>query len=417
MKKQFWLYLEPYSFLFCNREEVVIYNTLNSAYIRLACDENHPVTHRLVNELNNPDNGYCTKINEEDLQSREVSLWTNKIVETFSGNIVPIGISKPFIMKPICRIYDNKNRIEKGDEFFSFGHNILTNLNEVSLYLPTTGTNFCEQVPPYYKQFLYDYPFADNGMKLEDYITLLKKLSAAQVGKVNLLNSSYYTNRDEIMPYLSECCFKKSLYVHPTISFREMEQLYVDDHTDFVIHLSACNNDACIQKCCAELKDMPVDWHYIVVSPEDLNRIEKIQQQMNITLHITPYFNGLNLRFFRDYIFNELEDIISDPIDKLCIFRRQTLNENFFGKFTIYPTGDVYANVNCERVGNILHHTLGELVYKEMVNSTAWFMTRDEGTCKNCVNKSLCPSVSNYELNTGIMNMCYANKEIYGPNE
>lgn len=116
-------------------------------------------------------------------------------------------------------------------------------------------------------------------------------------------------------------------------------------------------------------------------------------------------------------MFNRLEDIISDPIDKLCIFRRQTLNENFFGKFVIYPSGDVYANVNCARVGNVLHHTLGELVYKEMVTPTAWFMTRDRDACQNCVNKSLCPSVSNYELVTGIMNMCYANKEMHEPSE
>lgn len=416
MNKQFWLYLEPYSFLFSNGEEFVIYNTLNSAYIRCACGKDHPITRRLVDELDNPDNGYCTTLDEKELQNSEVSQWAREIVESFSGNVVPSGIRKPFIMKPICRIYDSKSRMEKDDEF-SFGRNILANLNEVSLYLPATGTDFPEEALPYYKQFLYGHPFAGNGMKSEDYMALLAKLSAARVGKVNLLNANYYADRDKITPCLAECSFKKCFYVRPSTSIHEMERLCVDDRTDFVIYLSARDDDAFIQKRCAELKDMPVDWHYIVASPEDLDRTEQIQEQLAVTLHITPYFNGHNLRFFRDYIFNRLEDIISDPIDKLCIFRRQTLNENFFGKFVIYPSGDVYANVNCARVGNVLHHTLGELVYKEMVTPTAWFMTRDRDACQNCVNKSLCPSVSNYELVTGIMNMCYANKEMHEPSE
>lgn len=411
MNKQFWLYIEPYSFLFSNGEEAVIYNTLNSAYIRFACDKNHPIAHRLIDELDNPDNGYCTTLDEKELQDSEISQWTREIVETFSGNVVAAGIRKPFIMKPICRIYDSKSRMEKDDEF-SFGRNILANLNEVSLYLPAKRTDFSEEVLPYYKQFLHDHPFADNTMRPEDYMALLAKLSAAKVGKVNLLNVNFYANRDKITSFLAECSFKKNFYVRPSTSIHEMERLCVDNRTNFVIHLSACYDDSFIQKRCAELKDMPVDWHYIVVNPEDLERVEQIQQQHAVTFNITPYFNGHNLHFFRDYILNELEDIISDPIDKLCIFRRQTLNENFFGKFVIYPNGDVYANVNSARVGNILHHTVGELVYKEMVNPTAWFMTRDRGACRNCVNKSLCPSISNYELVTGIMNMCYVNREM-----
>lgn len=120
-----------------------------------------------------------------------------------------------------------------------------------------------------------------------------------------------------------------------------------------------------------------------------------------------PYFNGNNIAFFKDFVFNGLEDIIGEPISKKTIFRRQTLNENFFGKLIVLPSGDVYANVNCPPVGNILFDSVAKLVYEEMTNSTAWFMLRNAGECNDCINRHLCPSISNYELVTGIMNMCY----------
>lgn len=51
---------------------------------------------------------------------------------------------------------------------------------------------------------------------------------------------------------------------------------------------------------------------------------------------------------------------------------------------------------------------ISELVFKEMKNGKAWFLTRDKvSPCKDCLFRYLCPSPSNYELVIGKPNLCH----------
>lgn len=63
-------------------------------------------------------------------------------------------------------------------------------------------------------------------------------------------------------------------------------------------------------------------------------------------------------------------------------------------------------------VGNAFDDILSinKLVYKEMRHGKAWFKVRDEIPCKNCCNKSLCPSPSSYEIVTNRVNLCNIKK-------
>ena len=106
---------------------------------------------------------------------------------------------------------------------------------------------------------------------------------------------------------------------------------------------------------------------------------------------------------------NRLAREIHDTLG--LIFRKQILNDNLFGKLTIFPTGEVYSNVNFPTIGNIQDQKLSEIVYSEIENYfKPWFFTRDYVSCKNCVNKYLCPSISNYEIVANEYNMCYLNQ-------
>ena len=114
---------------------------------------------------------------------------------------------------------------------------------------------------------------------------------------------------------------------------------------------------------------------------------------------------------FKEYIYNDFKDIIEQKNTKQHIFRKQILNDNLFGKLTIFPTGEVYSNVNFPTIGNIQDQKLSEIVYSEIENYfKPWFFTRDYVSCKNCVNKYLCPSISNYEIVANEYNMCYLNQ-------
>lgn len=93
-------------------------------------------------------------------------------------------------------------------------------------------------------------------------------------------------------------------------------------------------------------------------------------------VQIKPFYTAENKDFFREYVYLEMQDILAAPIDRKTIFRHRTLNDNFFGKLTIYPSGEVYANVNCSVLGNIQDSSLKELLYKEITEGNAWLRIR-----------------------------------------
>ena len=151
------------------------------------------------------------------------------------------------------------------------------------------------------------------------------------------------------------------------------------------------------------MKDFSILWNAIVTSETELLAMQQLEGAVNIV----PYYNGNNEDFFKEYVYNDLESILEYPIDKQTIFRRQTINENFFGKLFILPDGEVHANMNCASLGNIKELSLSEIVYKEMTQSSAWFKLRDKGKCRNCINKYLCPSISDYELTLQKYDLCH----------
>lgn len=88
----------------------------------------------------------------------------------------------------------------------------------------------------------------------------------------------------------------------------------------------------------------------------DLEQLDRLILPENILIQIRPFYNGSNYNFFHDFVFFDLQDILVEPIDRKTIFRHKVLNDNFFGKLTIFPSGEVFANVNCSTIGNIQNH-------------------------------------------------------------
>lgn len=89
------------------------------------------------------------------------------------------------------------------------------------------------------------------------------------------------------------------------------------------------------------------------------------------------------------------------------IFRNKKLNANDFGTFIIFPDGSVKANINTKILGNINEISILELIYRELLENTAWRVVRNNMMCNNCLYQFLCPPPSNYEKVIGIPNLCH----------
>lgn len=88
-------------------------------------------------------------------------------------------------------------------------------------------------------------------------------------------------------------------------------------------------------------------------------------------------------------------------------FAKKSFNIYDFGKITVMPNGDIYANVNYPLLGNICTHTIYDIILKELEEGKSWLRIRDQIPCNTCIYQWLCPSPSNYEILLGRPNLCH----------
>ena len=139
-----------------------------------------------------------------------------------------------------------------------------------------------------------------------------------------------------------------------------------------------------------------------LIIPKQILIIEKYQ--------IIPVYTGNNLRFFEENVFLTKEDILSTMMTIQDFFSRQVVNLNDFGKINILPNGDVYANLNQPKLGNIYDNTIYELIEKEINTGQSWFNIRNYKPCCDCVYQWFCPSPSDNEIILKRNNLCLIQK-------
>lgn len=406
MKERFfWIYLDPYTFIFSGDYIRVVYNTLNSNYLEYADSE----IINILDALLIPENGYCVPISISLLKKNNVRDFIKDLRKSFSGDIILDRDiekdNKPFIFMPLLRMYNNVQKMKERKAYL--GENILRNICEFTCYLPGECSKKCVNCKNYYKQMVHctnhDYKIS---LTINDYIDLCQMLDTCGVGVVNFIVNS--SNINELREILNETRFlklKKVVYIafdnvnDEIMSVASLcDRLYVN--IDYQI------DDSLIIDIIRKYQDLCITWVCIIENEAQISKVENISTYCNIEMQ--PFYNGNNSDFFKKYIYTELEDIISSPIDKKTIFRRHVLNENFFGKLYLFPSGDVFANLNSKSIGNLKKCSLMEIVFNEFDESTSWLLTREANcVCAKCINKYLCPSISNYEMYMNKFDLCY----------
>lgn len=403
--KKFWIYLEPHTFIFQGDEQVVIYNSINGAYHQYFYSE-YPLLEYIVNEIDKSSNGYGVSLDESEMSLVQTII--EDLRETVSGDCILLKKQSilPFIFKPTCRIMEERMNFSKHREEMSsesFWGEMLANLNEVTIHLGGNDEDDHLNNYPYYRQFIHsiDHNIKD-ALSERDYIGIIQYLCNLSIGKLNIvLNRNAFHQLTGILAYLYECEFKICFY----LNFRDLNSSLIEMLSDFtlIVYIHKEDKSDCVIDYMERYPNIDVVWNAIVSSEEDLMNIESLGNQVAIT----PYYNGDNELFFKDFVYNDIDSILKYPVDRQTIFRRKTLNENFFGKLFILPNGDTYSNMNAPVIGNIKTMSLSEIVFIEMKSSTAWFKLREEKACANCCNRYLCPSISDYEWVIGKPNLCH----------
>ena len=407
-----WFYLESYTFLFYSKNQYVIYNTLNSTYID--CSLYGKTINTVLSILHNTNKTYCVGIYEYQLRDSKFTEFIKKIRNTFSGDIIKnIRGIPPFISKPILRILHHPNN-PKTKEYNLLGENALFHLHEVTFYLENQGFDLNPMYKDCYKQFLYPTYTEKQKLSHAKYLEIIEQLSICQIDKINIIPATI--EKKELFSYLLSLSRQYSIKTQIILPYKkynkeDLKQLLINPQFSIMIMVHLPVDYEELNSYINLFNEYNITWSLIASNKNDVIFLSKNNLGKFTNVDYIPWYTGDNMDFFKEYIYNDFKDIIEQKNTKQHIFRKQILNDNLFGKLTIFPTGEVYSNVNFPTIGNIQDQKLSEIVYSEIENYfKPWFFTRDYVSCKNCVNKYLCPSISNYEIVANEYNMCYLNQ-------
>lgn len=407
-----WFYLESYTFLFYSKNQYVIYNTLNSTYID--CSLYGKTINTVLSILHNTNKTYCVGIYEYQLRDSQFTEFIKKIRNTFSGDIIKnIRGIPPFISKPILRILHHPNN-PKTKEYNLLGENALFHLHEVTFYLENQGFDLNPMYKDCYKQFLYPTYTKKQKLSHAKYLEIIEQLSICQIDKINIIPATI--EKKELFSYLLSLSRQYSIKTQIILPYKkynkeDLKQLLINPQFSIMIMVHLPVDYEELNSYINLFNEYNITWSLIASNKNDVIFLSKNNLGKFTNVDYIPWYTGDNMDFFKEYIYNDFKDIIEQKNTKQHIFRKQILNDNLFGKLTIFPTGEVYSNVNFPTIGNIQDQKLSEIVYSEIENYfKPWFFTRDYVSCKNCVNKYLCPSISNYEIVANEYNMCYLNQ-------
>lgn len=402
MMKKYWLIIDSYTFIWKNDVKVLVYNSLSGKGFDSFMS---PVLDTVVTELLDMANMYCVEVSDLELQDNEFFNFVRLLREYFCGDIVlNDNIARPISIYPKLNINEAIDRDYKGiDDFESFGHHVAKNLLEFTLYL--NGQVDKSNVQSQISWFLP----GENLLSLDNLNLIFDKIQDVRILDFNIVakNIFEYPHLERLYYLLQKYTFKVSFYTYykSVCSRNDFVQIVANKRFESFLFLDFPIDKSVIEKICS----WGIDVKYMVkiTSMEEYDQIQSLIDKYQLEMKVYPWFNGNNLTFFEESVFLNKDDLLDGQWSKQEIFSHQVLNTNDFGKLSMLPNGDIYANIFFDPIGTIKNN-IKQLVYKELKDGKSWRRTRDVLIpCCSCLYRYLCPSPSNYELVLKKSNMCF----------
>jgi pseudo-rSAM protein len=412
--KNYWLYLEPFTFVFSRNNRTLIYNSIsfNCKTFNVSSDKLRDIFSR----LSDPDNLYCINISEETIKDKEIEDFINFIKKSFSGDIIEVSDvqKKPIIFPPVPkfpqRITDSKLDIKRTSSI-----EIPNLLNELFIYIggnnPSSNLNNIQV----FKQF--DYCVDTNGefLVFDDIKKLLSSNIIKHLQYLNILGGNIFTypDLDILLKELSYHSFVTRVYsmykdipdVLNLFPFSLNSRFILKVLIDFPI--DSQNLEKTINMLIRE--NVNIELLFAITSLSEYKESLIFKEKYKFCIcEIKPVFTGDNLDFFREYVFLTKKDLKEIRLGRNEIFLNQALNAFYFGKLRILYNSKVYSDLNKQSIGDI-NTPLIDMLFYEMSKKLSWFNIRDQEPCNNCIYQWLCPPLSGYEQVMAKINLCKIN--------
>lgn len=416
MKKKYLFALDSYCFIWKNRDNILLYNSLSGqGYVY----DNVTVLSSFVDQLIQKENLYSVWLDSSILSDKAVSDFICSARENFCGDLLAEEnlTGKPIVVIPEININEDVDRnLDNINSSAVFGSTILKNLTDLYLELGGQCQYDCKECSSTYKQIEWCHN-TGSVMPIEVVEKIFAEVKFANVfdiyftggnvleypfwNKLTSLISSYTKNSRVNMTFcVNARNLQEKKYEDRIKELLEIKNIYLKIYIDPVDLSSELHNSI------LEIKDK-TEFICKIIDEENIQLTTNFFDETSVNVKHLPYYTGTNLSFFEKYIFINKEDILCSHLSKKDIFSHQLVNANYFGKLLVKSDGEIYADVTGNPIGSY-KEGIKKIVYKELRGGTFWRKTRDQvEPCKKCLYKLLCPPPSNYETAIGRQNLCH----------
>ncbi len=423
MSKQYWFTIEAYVHISIKKDSLLLYNTLTGEALEYSGKRERKILH-LVKKLQSPGNLRVILLTQDDMEDPAIRQFVNNARKYFMGDLIDTSYSKkkPVQMTPIVNIKKDVKFLKK-DASRSVGEDIMTYLTEVFLYIDNRCKQNCGICGSAYKQFsCCTIRKNRNGdmdpMKIRMFMEELKSCSLTSL---NILGGDIFTQAKfaELLKILNSNPVQKTFYSHYLNVIKGNEdrnkvkaklKLLDTGSSSLKILVTFPMKKNILEEVIETIKTVGFnsEFVFIIQSEEECEKAETLVSSYRLDNYdFQPFYNGKNLEFFRQNVFLEKNEILQSKPTLNDIFQNSMVNKLNFGRLTVFPNGDIYANVNAPRLGVLGRDSLYDMLYKEMYQGKNWRKIRKNVMpCKSCTFESLCPPISNYNHAIGRNNLC-----------
>lgn len=411
-----WLFVEPYVHLLRQDDTLLVYNTVSKTVLEF--DLTNKLS-KLTNELADPANGYVVSLSPDLLIDPSVQEFINQLRSHFMGDLLDPSWSegKPVNIIPEPIVKHGLHPPRREASAMQSGLDLRNYLQEMTLYLnsgPGPGSN-----PFLYAGLQFSYPDLLSEKETDMDINLFRSLidnvnqytpTLIHISGINLISYPYL---EQAIEHLTFSPFQKKY--HLLINHWEDQItpfILAQKNSGLALYITFPTPPEAIARHLERLPDQKLlkktEFNFVVSNQEELDAAFETIRILDLTnVYFKPHYSGENLDFFRENVFVSREEILASQPDQQQVFSRNSINENDFGKLSILPGGEVFANMNDAMIGNAATHTLADLVSEELENGISWKRTRKGvSPCSGCIYQFLCPPISSYEIFMQRFNFC-----------
>lgn len=407
-KKGYWFSLKSYIYVDFKENKILLYDTHTGHYIETNSKKNIA----LISELYEPKNLGVTFLGMQRFNDSEINEFVQSILDEIMGDIIDVekNQEKPICLIPILNLQKDVDKLKKNKENYPLiGTNISSYLLELNLFINEKCDTGCQYCDSYYKQFLCCTTKQTNKeLSISDIEAILKQIKYSGIGRINILGGdiSKYSDITNLLKILSD--FKDIVYVFFQYQNFNICDYFDDFKKEVIVNCPIDENH--FKEIWSKVNAENTNLFFIIESDENYQEVERLIQRYKIEQYeFKPFYSGKNIDFFKNNIYLDKDDIFSKTLQIREIFRNQKLNSNFFGTLNILPDGTVKANMNKNRLGDIKEDKILDIIFKELIDNTAWRMVRQWEPCNNCIYQFICPAPSNYEIVINKNNLCSIN--------